>query len=229
METLRNFIDGEWSPAASGETLEVQNPATREVIARSPSSGAADVDRAVRAARRAFDQDGWPSVPARERGRILFRLAEHIKANARQFAELESTDNGKPLAEANGDIGDAAFCFEYYGGLATKIRGDVLTIPDNAMSLALKEPIGVAGQIVPWNYPLMMASQKIAPALAAGCSVVLKPAEQTPMSITLLAKAFNDAGVPKGVVNIVHGLGETAGAAIVSHPGVEKIAFTGST
>jgi len=229
METLRNFIDGEWSPAASGETLEVQNPATREVIARSPSSGAEDVDRAVRAARRAFDQDGWPSVPARERGRILFRLAEHIKAHARQFAELESTDNGKPLAEANGDVGDAAFCFEYYGGLATKIRGDVLTIPDNALSLALKEPIGVAGQIVPWNYPLMMASQKIAPALAAGCSVVLKPAEQTPMSITLLAKAFNDAGVPKGVVNIVHGLGETAGAAIVSHPGVEKIAFTGST
>jgi betaine-aldehyde dehydrogenase len=229
METLRNFIDGEWSPAASGKTLEVQNPATREVIARSPDSGAEDVDRAVRAARRAFDQDGWPSVSARERGRILFRLAEHLKANARQFAELESTDNGKPLAEANGDVGDAAFCFEYYGGLATKIRGDVLTIPDNAMSLALKEPIGVAGQIVPWNYPLMMASQKIAPALAAGCTVVLKPAEQTPMSITLLAKAFNDAGVPKGVVNIVHGLGETAGAAIVSHPGVEKIAFTGST
>jgi betaine-aldehyde dehydrogenase len=229
METLRNFIDGEWSPAASGKTLEVLNPATREVIARSPDSGAEDVDRAVRAARRAFDQDGWPSVSARERGRILFRLAEHLKTNARQFAELESTDNGKPLAEANGDVGDAAFCFEYYGGLATKIRGDVLTIPDNAMSLALKEPIGVAGQIVPWNYPLMMASQKIAPALAAGCTVVLKPAEQTPMSITLLAKAFNDAGVPKGVVNIVHGLGETAGAAIVSHPGVEKIAFTGST
>ena len=229
METLRNFIDGEWAPAASGTTLEVLNPATREVIARSPSSAAGDVDRAVRAARRAFDQDGWPSVPARERGRILFRLAEHIKANARQFAELESTDNGKPLAEANGDVGDAAFCFEYYGGLATKIRGDVLTIPDNALSLALKEPLGVAGQIVPWNYPLMMASQKIAPALAAGCTVVLKPAEQTPMSITLLAKAFNDAGVPKGVVNIVHGLGETAGAAIVSHPGVEKIAFTGST
>jgi betaine-aldehyde dehydrogenase len=229
METLRNWIDGEWVPAASGKTLEVLNPATREVIARAPDSGPEDVDRAVRAARRAFDQDGWPSVSARERGRILFRLGDHLKANAKRFAEMESTNNGKPFAEASGDVGDAAFCFEYYGGLATKIRGDVLTIPDNAISLALKEPIGVAGQIVPWNYPLMMAVQKIAPALAAGCTVVLKPAEQTPMTITLLAQAFAEAGVPRGVVNIVHGLGETAGAPIVSHPGVEKIAFTGST
>src|SRR5580765_7485598 len=229
METLRNWIDGEWVPAASGKTIEVLNPATREVIARAPDSGPEDVDRAVRAARRAFDQDGWPSVSARERGRILFRLGDHLKANAKRFAELESTNNGKPFAEASGDVGDAAFCFEYYGGLATKIRGDVLTIPDNAISLALKEPIGVAGQIVPWNYPLMMAVQKIAPALAAGCTVVLKPAEQTPMTITLLAQAFAEAGVPRGVVNIVHGLGETAGAPIVSHPGDEKIAFTGST
>ena len=229
METLRNWIDGEWVPAVSGKTFEVLNPATREVIARAPDSGPEDVDRAVRAARRAFDQDGWPSLSARERGRILFRLGDHLRAHAREFAELESRNNGKPVAEAGGDVGDASFCFEYYGGMATKIRGDVLTIPDNAISLALKEPVGVAGQIVPWNYPLMMAVQKIAPALAAGCTVVLKPAEQTPMTITLLAKAFADAGVPKGVINIVHGLGETAGAPIVSHPGVEKIAFTGST
>ncbi|HYV86450.1 MAG TPA: aldehyde dehydrogenase family protein [Patescibacteria group bacterium] len=229
METLRNWIDGEWVPAVSGKTFEVLNPATREVIARAPDSGPEDVDRAVRAARRAFDQDGWPSLSARERGRILFRLGDHLRAHAREFAELESRNNGKPVAEACGDVGDASFCFEYYGGMATKIRGDVLTIPDNAISLALREPVGVAGQIVPWNYPLMMAVQKIAPALAAGCTVVLKPAEQTPMTITLLAKAFADAGVPKGVINIVHGLGETAGAPIVSHPGVEKIAFTGST
>jgi betaine-aldehyde dehydrogenase len=229
MQTLRNYIDGAFVEAASKKTFEVFNPATREVIACAPDSGAEDVDRAVKAARRAFDADGWPQMAARERGRILFRLAEYLKAHAREFAEMETTINGKPIAEAEGDVADAAFCFEYYGGLATKIRGDVLTIPDNAVSLALKEPIGVAGQIVPWNYPLMMASQKIAPAIAAGCTVVLKPAEQTPMSITRLAEAFSDAGLPKGVVNIVHGFGETAGAPIVTHPGVEKIAFTGST
>jgi betaine-aldehyde dehydrogenase len=229
METLRNYIDGAFVDAASKKTFEVLNPATREVIATASDSDASDVDRAVKAARRAFDADGWPQMSARERGRILFRLAEHLKAHAREFAEMETTNNGKPIAEAEGDVADASFCFEYYGGLATKIRGDVLTIPDNAMSLALKEPLGVAGQIVPWNYPLMMATQKIAPALAAGCSVVLKPAEQTPLSITRLAEVFEGAGLPKGVVNIVHGFGETAGAPIVTHPGVEKIAFTGST
>jgi betaine-aldehyde dehydrogenase len=229
MQTVRNYIDGEWADAASGGTFDVINPATREIIGRAPASEAVDIDRAVRAARRAFDQDGWPQTSARERGRILFDLAAHLRANARRYAEIETLNNGKPIAEAEGDVGDAAFCFEYYGGLATKIRGDVLTIPDNAMSLVLREPIGVAGQIVPWNYPLMMAVQKIAPALAAGCTVVLKPAEQTPLSIAALAGAFAEAGVPKGVVNIVHGFGEAAGAPLVTHPGVDKIAFTGST
>jgi betaine-aldehyde dehydrogenase len=229
MRQVRNFIDGGFADAASGETFEILNPATREVIGRAPASGAEDIDRAVRAARRAFDADGWPRTPARDRGRILFDLAAHLRANARRYAELETLDNGKPIAEAEGDVGDAAFCFEYYGGLATKVRGDVLTIPDNAMSLVLREPVGVAGQIVPWNYPLMMAVQKIAPALAAGCCVVLKPAEQTPLSISALAEAFGEAGVPRGVVNIVHGLGEGAGAPLVTHPGVDKIAFTGST
>jgi betaine-aldehyde dehydrogenase len=228
VRTLRNYIDGAWADAASGKTFEVLNPATREVIARAPDSGPEDVDRAVRAARRAFDEAGWPQTPARERGRILLRLAEHIRAHARPLAEIETTNNGKPIAEAEGDVADAAFCCEYYGGLATKIRGDVLTIPDDAMALALKEPVGVAGQIVPWNYPLMMAVQKIAPALAAGCTTVLKPAEQTPMSILEVAQAFTDCGVPPGVVNIVNGFGETAGAPIVSHAGVDKIAFTGS-
>ncbi|HUD72770.1 MAG TPA: aldehyde dehydrogenase family protein, partial [Dongiaceae bacterium] len=229
MQSIRNHIDGEALDAASGKTFDVYNPATREVIARAPESDAADVDRAVRAARRAFDHDGWPSTPARERGRILFNLAAHLRAEARRFAEIETLNNGKPIAEAEGDVSDAAFCFEYYGGLATKIRGDVLTIPDNALSLVLREPVGVAGQIVPWNYPLMMAVQKIAPAIAAGCTVVLKPAEQTPLSIAALAGAFADAGLPKGVVNIVHGHGETAGAPLVTHPLVDKLAFTGST
>jgi betaine-aldehyde dehydrogenase len=228
MESYRNYIGGQWVEAASGKTFEVINPATREVIARAPDSDARDVDRAVQAARRCFDSGEWPSTSARERGRILFRLAEQIRKNSRRFAELETINNGKPLAEAQADVADAAYCFEYYGGLATKIRGDVLPVPDNAMSLALREPVGVAGQIVPWNYPLMMAVQKLAPALAAGCTSVLKPAEQTPVTILELAKGFEEAGLPAGVANIVCGFGETAGAPIVTHAGVDKIAFTGS-
>src|SRR2546428_520285 len=223
-----NYIDGEWADAASGKTLQVINPATLEVVAGAPDSDAGAVDRAVKAARRAFDHDGWPQTSARERGRILFRLAEHVRATAKTLAEIETINNGKPLAEAEGDVSDAAFCFEYYGGLATKIRGDVLTVPDNALALAVKEPVGVAGQIVPWNYPLMMAVQKLAPALAAGCTSILKPAEQTPVSILELAKGFEACGVPRGVINIVSGAGESAGAPIVTHPGVGKIAFTGS-
>src|SRR2546422_3184472 len=229
MRENRNYTDGEWAEAAPGKTLQVINPATLEVIARVPDSAAADVDRAVKAARRAFDHDGWPQTSARERGRILFRLAEHVRRNGKRLAEIETINNGKPLAEAEGDVSDAAFCFEYYGGLATKIRGDVLTVPDNALALAVKEPVGVAGQIVPWNYPLMMAVQKLAPALAAGCTCVLKPAEQTPVSVMELAKGFEECGVPRGVVNIVNGPGPGAGAPIVAHPGVDKIAFTGSS
>jgi betaine-aldehyde dehydrogenase len=228
MQVYQNYIDGRWEDASSKRALDILNPATRQVIARVPDSDPSDVDRAVKAARRAFDRDGWPQVTARERGRILFRLAEYLRGNEAKFAEIETTNNGKPIAEARVDVSDAAFCFEYYGGLATKIRGDVLTVPDNAMALAVREPVGVAGQIVPWNYPLMMAVQKIAPALAAGCTCVLKPAEQTPISALELARGFEAAGLPKGVVNIVNGVGETAGAALVVHPGVDKIAFTGS-
>jgi betaine-aldehyde dehydrogenase len=228
VRVYQNYIDGAWTDAASGKTLDVVDPATREVIARVPDSDARDVDRAVAAARRAFDLDGWPTMSARERGRILFRLSEHVRGNAERLAELETRNNGKPLPEAREDLKDAAYCLEYYGGLATKIRGDVLPVPGDVLSLALREPVGVAGQIVPWNYPLMMAVQKIAPAIAAGCTVVLKPAEQTPLTILELAKAFGDAGLPPGVVNIVNGVGETAGAALVAHPDVEKIAFTGS-
>ncbi len=229
VQILKNLIDGACVDAASGKTFEVLNPATREVIARAPDSGPEDVDRAVRAARRAFDQDGWPRSSPRDRGRILFRLGQHLRDHARRYAELDSLNNGKPLAEAIGDLDDAAACFEYYAGWATKIHGEVLPVPGEVMNLALKEPVGVAGQIIPWNYPMMMAVQKIAPALAAGCTVVLKPAEQTPLSICELAKEFEVAGLPRGVVNIVNGMGETAGAPIVAHPGVDKIAFTGSS
>jgi betaine-aldehyde dehydrogenase len=170
----------------------------------------------------------WREVTAQERGRILFRLAERVRSEAARLAELETLNSGKPIVESEFDIADVATCFEYYGGLATKIHGDVLPVPDNAMSLALREPIGVAGQIIPWNYPLLMAAWKLAPAICAGCTTVLKPAEQTPLSVLELAAHFEDAGLPAGVVNIVTGMGETAGAPLVAHAEVDKIAFTGS-
>ena len=221
------LIDGEWTPSAPERLFDVKNPATGEVIARVPEGGAADVDRAVRAARRAFDE-GWRDVTAQERGRILFRLAEKVRAQAGRLAELETLNNGKPLAEAEFDIADVATCFEYYGGLATKIHGEVLTVPDDAVSLTFKEPVGVAAQIIPWNYPLLMAAWKIAPALCAGCTMVIKPAEQTPLTLLELARSFEDCGLPRGVVNVVTGFGEGAGAPLVAHPLVDKVAFTGS-
>src|SRR6266545_2989129 len=197
-------------------------------MARVPDANAADVDRAVRAARAAFEAGPWHESTAQDRGRVLFKLADIVRSRAAELAELETRNTGKPIVEAEFDIADVATCFEYYGGLATKIHGDVIPVPDNAMSLALREPIGVAGQIIPWNYPLLMAAWKLAPAICAGCTMVLKPAEQTPLSMLALASSFADAGLPPGVVNIVTGSGETAGAAIVAHAAVDKIAFTGS-
>ena len=221
------YINGEFVPSRSSATIDVVDPSTREVIARVPDAGAEDVDRAVQAARRAFDDGPWKDATAQDRGRVLFKLAEIVRARADELAELETRNSGKPIVEAEFDIADVATCFEYYGGLATKIHGDVIPVPDNAMSLALREPIGVAGQIIPWNYPLLMASWKLAPALCAGCTTVLKPAEQTPLTALALASSLLDAGVPPGVVNIVTGAAGT-GAAIVDHPDVDKIAFTGS-
>jgi betaine-aldehyde dehydrogenase len=228
MQSYRNYIDGKFVDAASGKTYAVIDPATREVIAEVPQSDPEDIDRAVAAARRAFDSDGWPDTSARDRGRILFRIADYIRQNARKLAELETLNNGKPIAEAEGDISDAAYCFEYYGGLATKIHGEVLTVPDNAMAMTLREPVGVAGLIVPWNYPMMMAVQKVAPAIAAGCTSILKPARPTPLSMLELAKCFNEVGLPAGVVNVLSGPGGRIGSAMVKHPGVDKISFTGS-
>jgi len=221
------LIDGERVPAASGRTFDVMNPATGEVMARVPDAQAADVDRAVKAARRAFDE-GWREVTAQERGRILFRLAEKARAETKRLAELETLNSGKPLAESEFDIGDVATCFEYYGGLATKLHGEVLNVPDNALSLAIREPIGVAAQIIPWNYPLLMAAWKLAPALCAGCTMVIKPAEQTPLTLLELARWFEECGLPKGVVNVIAGFGESAGAPLVAHKDVDKVAFTGS-
>ena len=210
------------------KTLDVIDPSTQEVIGRVPDAGADEVAKAVAAARAAFDEGPWKDTTAQDRGRVLFKLAQIVRDRADELAALETRNTGKPITEAEFDIDDAATCFEYYGGLATKIHGDVIPVPDNAMTLALREPIGVAGQIIPWNYPRVMATWTLAPALCAGCTAVIKPAEQTPLSLLALAESFVDAGLPPGVVNVVTGGGST-GAAIVAHPGVDKIAFTGST
>jgi len=228
VRTYQMYVNGEWVASNSNKTFEVYDPSTEEVIAHVPDANAEDVNRAVAAARAAFDEGGWPQTTAQERGRILFRLAEKVRQNLAMLAELECRNTGKPIVEAEFDINDVATCFEYYGGLATKIVGYVNPVPDNAMSLSLKEPVGVAGQIIPWNYPLLMAAWKLAPALAAGCTCVLKPAEQTPLTALEMAKWFEEVGLPKGVVNVVTGFGETCGAPIVQHPDVNKVAFTGS-
>lgn len=228
VRTYQNFINGQWVSSASGETFPVYDPSTEEVIAQVVSSSAADIDKAVQAARAAFDFGPWPTTTAQDRGRILFKLAERIRQNAASLAELECRNTGKPIVEAEFDIADVATCFEYYGGLANKVTGNVNPVPANALSFTMREPIGVAGQIIPWNYPLLMAAWKLAPAIAAGCTCVLKPAEQTPLTALEFANWFAEAGLPPGVVNIVNGFGESAGAAIVAHPKVDKIAFTGS-
>ncbi len=182
VRTYKNYINGEWVGSASGETFPVYDPSTEEVIAQVAAAGAADVDRAVKAARAAFDGGPWPTTTAQDRGRILFKLAEKIRQNSAQLAEIECRNTGKPIVEAEYDIADVATCFEYYGGLATKVLGSVNPVPANALSFTLREPIGVAAQIIPWNYPLLMAAWKLAPAIAAGCTCILKPAEQTPLT-----------------------------------------------
>jgi len=222
------YVDGKSVPARSGKTLDVHDPSTEAVIATVPDSGEADVEAAVAAARRAFDEGPWGRTTAQERGRVLFRLAEKVRANLAVLSELESRNNGKPIVESEYDLADVATCLEYYGGLATKVAGTTNPVPDNALSLTLKEPVGVAGQIVPWNYPLLMATWKLAPALAAGCTCVLKTAEQTPLTTLVFAQWLEECGVPPGAVNVLTGLGESCGAPLVRHPGVDKIAFTGS-
>jgi len=226
------LIDGKHLPAVSGKTLAVYNPATGGVIANVPAGDKADVDLAVRAARRAFDERRWTKISPSERGRILWRIADLIERNLEELAELESIDNGKPYAVARvADLPLAVDMFRYMGGWATKIRGTTLplSLPGEYLSYTVREPVGVVGQIIPWNFPLLMAAWKIAPALAAGCTIVLKAAEQTPLSALRLAELIQEAGVPNGVVNILTGFGETAGAALAAHPDVDKVAFIGST
>jgi betaine-aldehyde dehydrogenase len=228
IQTYKMFINGEFVVADAAKTLPVYDPSTEQIIAEVPDGTAKDVARAVAAAKDAFDNGPWSSSTAQDRGRVLFKLADAVRQNTPALAELEARNSGKPVVEAEYDIADVATCFEYYGGLATKVSGHVNPVPDNALSLSLKEPVGVAGQIIPWNYPLLMAAWKLAPAIAAGCACVLKPAEQTPLTVLELAKHFDACGLPAGVVNIITGFGETAGAPLVQHPDVNKIAFTGS-
>jgi betaine-aldehyde dehydrogenase len=228
VRTYRNYINGQWVEGSSKESFPVCDPATEEVIAQVASANAADVDLAVKAARTAFDSGPWAQTTAQDRGRILFKLADKVRQNTPMLAELEARNSGKPIVEAEYDMADVATCFEYYGGLANKVTGSVNPVPANALSFTMREPIGVAGQIIPWNYPLLMAAWKLAPAIAAGCCCVLKPAEQTPLTAMELANWLKEVGLPPGVVNIINGVGEVTGAALVSHPGVDKIAFTGS-
>jgi betaine-aldehyde dehydrogenase len=228
VRTYRNYVNGQWVASASGQTFPVYDPSTEEIMARVSAADKTDVDGAVKAAREAFDSGPWSKTTAQDRGRVLFKLADRIRQNTANLADLESRNTGKPIVEAEYDIADVATCFEYYGGLATKILGQVNPVPANALSFTLREPVGVAAQIIPWNYPLLMAAWKLAPALAAGCTCILKPAEQTPLTALEFANWFEEAGLPPGVVNIINGFGETTGAALVAHPGVDKIAFTGS-
>jgi phenylacetaldehyde dehydrogenase len=226
------LINGEMVGAVSGKTFEVVNPATGAVIANVPEADKADIDIAVAAARRAFDNGVWAKVSPSEKSRFLWRIADLIERDLEELAELESIDNGKPYSVARvADLPLAVDMFRYMGGWATKLGGRTIpwSLPGQFLSYTVKEPVGVVGQIIPWNFPLLMAAWKIAPALAAGCTIVLKAAEQTPMTALRLAEIIQEAGVPAGVVNILTGFGETAGAALAAHPDVDKIAFTGST
>jgi betaine-aldehyde dehydrogenase len=223
------FIDGQWVDSESGKTFTTPNPATGATLAEVAEGDKADIDKAVAAARRAFEGK-WSKMSARDRGRLLYKLSQLIEQHLPELAALETADNGKPIKESTYvDLPQVVENFEYFAGWATKIEGETIPVPGKMFNYTLREPIGVCGQIIPWNFPLLMAAWKLAPALAAGNTIVLKPAEQTPVGAMELGKLIQEAGFPEGVVNIVPGYGETAGAALAAHPGIDKIAFTGST
>ncbi|HXY10029.1 MAG TPA: aldehyde dehydrogenase family protein [Terriglobales bacterium] len=227
------LIGGKWVEAVSGKSFATYNPARGEVLAQVAEGDKADIDLAVKAARKAFESGPWPRMSPSERGRLLWKLAELVDEHLEELAQLETLDNGKPVFFSRAvDVPSSSEAFRYYAGWATKVEGN--TIPISApgakyLAYTLREPAGVVGQIIPWNFPLIMASSKLAPALAVGCTCVLKPAEQTPLTALRLGELVMEAGFPDGVVNIVPGYGETAGAALAAHPDVDKIAFTGST
>jgi aldehyde dehydrogenase (NAD+) len=224
------LIDNRWVPSESGETFTTVNPSTGEEICRVAAAGAGDVDKAVRAARKAFEAGPWGKMNASERGRLLYRLADLIERHADELARLEALDNGKPVAVAKRvDVAKSVACYRYFAGWADKIQGKTIPIDGRYFCYTRHEPVGVVGQIIPWNYPMLMQAWKLAPALACGNTVVLKPAEETPLSALRVGQLILEAGFPEGVVNIVPGLGPTAGAAIAAHMDIDKVAFTGST
>jgi aldehyde dehydrogenase (NAD+) len=221
------FINGQWRPSVSGKTFATINPANGSLLAHVAEGDAADIDLAVQAARQALDTGPWSSMDAADRGRLLLRLADLVESRSGELARLESLNSGKLLKDATGDVQGAANTLRYYGGWADKIEGRTLPVRGQFLSYTLRQPVGVVGQIIPWNFPLLMLAWKWGPALACGNTVVLKPAEQTPLTALRLAALAAEAGFPPGVINVVNGYGETAGAALVAHPGVDKIAFTG--
>jgi len=230
VKKYKMFVDGKWVSSHTGETWNVINPANQEVIATVPLADEEDARMAIMAARRAFDKGPWRKMSQVERGKLLFALARAIRDQAEELAQLETLNSGKPIRESRMDMSDAADCFEFYGGLADKINGDIVPVPDpNIFAMVLREPVGVVGQIIPWNYPLLMAAWKLAPALATGNCCVLKPAEITPLTALELAKLIKEVGFPDGVVNIINGLGPVAGMELAKNEYVDKIAFTGST
>ena len=224
------FINGQWVDAEGGATFETYNPATGEVLAKVAKASKADVDKAVAAAREAFDNGKWPRMGPMRRSRILNKVAELLRARFNELVELEVKDTGKTVEAAKGQIMQAIEDFEFYAAAAVTLQGDVnQMVPGGFFNYTLKEPVGVCGQIIPWNYPFMMAAWKLAPALAVGCTVVLKPASNTPITAYVLAEVCKEAGVPDGVVNVVTGSGSEIGPYIAEHPGIDKIAFTGET
>ena len=223
------FINNEWRPAVGGKRFPVENPATEEVIAEVAAGDAADIDNAVAAARACFESDGWRGLSARKRGRTLAKAADLLEARLDEFARLETAHNGKTLFESKIELTMTVNTLRYYGGWADKITGDTLPVEGPFFCYTLREPVGVVGAIVPWNFPLNIASWKFAPALAAGCTIILKPASETPLTALAFAEIALEAGLPPGAFNVVSGGGSTAGAALVRHPDVDKISFTGST
>jgi aldehyde dehydrogenase (NAD+) len=222
------FIGGRWTPSASGKTFETIDPATEEVIAQVAEGDAEDIDLAVAAARDALENGPWGRMDARDRGRLMHKLCDLIEEEADELAALESLDNGKPVRDARAaDLPLTIDCLRYYAGYADKIHGQTIPVRGNYFTYTRREPVGVVGQIIPWNFPMLMTAWKWGPALAAGCTIVMKPAEQTPLTCLRMARLAQKAGIPDGVINVVPGFGETAGASIVKHPGVDKVAFTG--
>ncbi|WP_349728323.1 aldehyde dehydrogenase family protein [Peribacillus frigoritolerans] len=228
--TKKLLINGELVEAASGKTFETLDPSNGKVLAVVSEAGPEDVDKAVKAARKAFDNGPWKKMSASERSRLIYKLADLMEEHKEALAQLDTLDNGKPIGETtNADIPLAIDHFRYYAGWATKIVGQTIPVAGNYFNYTRHEAVGVVGQIIPWNFPLLMAAWKLGAALATGCTIVLKPAEQTPLSALYLGQLALEAGFPPGVLNVIPGFGETAGSPLVDHPDVDKIAFTGST